>query len=145
MNRFAKLFGIPDRLLGNSYAEHAAYMASMLPTLAVAPCAREMAQFLVGKGAGTQTSLGRLLELVTASMLPRELVRAFGLVDSPLATLALRAATVALAPAYRALPRRMVAIPAGSEARRRLAGLPPSRFASWTERQLFGLGRRVTG
>ena len=145
MTRFAKLFGIPDRLLPASYAEHADYMATMLPTLAVAPCAREMAQFLVGKGTGVQTPLGRLVELVTASMLPRELVRAFGLVDSPLATLAIRAATVALAPAYRALPKRLVAIPAGSEARRRLDGLPPSRFAAWTERQLFGLGRRVTG
>jgi len=145
MRRFAKLFGIPDRLLPDSYADHAAYMARMLPTLAVAPCARDMAQFLVGKGAGVQTPLGRALELVTASMLPRELVRAFGLVDSPLATLAIHAATAAFAPMYRALPKRLVAIPAGSEARRRLAGLPPSRFAAWTERQLFGLGRRVTG
>ena len=145
MNRFARLFGIPERLLGDSYADHAAYMARMLPTLAVAPCAREMAQFLVGKGTGMQTPLGRVVELVTASMLPRELVRAFGLVDSPLATLAIRAAAVAFAPAYRALPRDVVAIPATSDARRRLAGLPPSRFASWTERQLFGLGRRVTG
>jgi uncharacterized protein (DUF2236 family) len=145
MNRFAKLFGIPARLLPATHAAHAAYMAEMIPTLAVAPCAHEMAQFLVGRGGVVQTPLGKLVEIVTASMLPRELVQAYGLVDSRIATFAVRAATAAAAPFYRALPRRLVAIPAGSEARRRLAGLPPSRLASWTERQLFGLGRRVTG
>ena len=30
-------------------------------------------------------------------------------------------------------------------AHRRIAGQPPSRFAAWTERQLFGLSRQVTG
>lgn len=145
MNRFARLFGIPHAMLPGSYADHASYMRTMLPTLAVAPCARDMAQFLVGRGASTQPSLGRVVEIVTASMLPIELVRAFGLLDSRVASLAVRAATAATAPLYRALPKRLVAIPAGSEARRRLKGLPPSRLAAWTERQLFGLGRRVTG
>jgi hypothetical protein len=28
---------------------------------------------------------------------------------------------------------------------RRIAGLPPSRLAAWSERQLFGLSRQVTG
>jgi hypothetical protein len=45
---------------------------------------------------------------------------------------------------YRRLPPGLVAIPALSAARRRLAGLRPSRITSWMERQLFGLGRRVT-
>ncbi|HUJ62550.1 MAG TPA: oxygenase MpaB family protein, partial [Kofleriaceae bacterium] len=53
LNRFAALFGIPRDRLAWSWAEHAAYMARMLygDQLAVAPCAREMAGFLLGRSA----------------------------------------------------------------------------------------------
>ena len=150
MNRFAALFGIPGRLLPASWAEHARYMARMLdphdPTLAVAPVAREMGMFLVGRGGpGPQPPLGRLTELVTATMLPRHLVTAFGLASSTLEATAVRAAMRATAPFYNRLPQRLVAIPARSVAVRRLAGRPPSKLAAWTERTLFGLTRRIAG
>jgi uncharacterized protein (DUF2236 family) len=150
MNRFAALFGIPRSRLPRSWAEHATYMERMLGqvdgTLAVAPVAREMAMFLVGRGGpGAQPSLGRLTELVTATMLPRHLATAFGLESSPLSTASVHAALLAFAPLYQRIPRSLVAIPARSEAMRRLAGRPPSRFAAWTERKLFGLTQRVTG
>lgn len=142
MNRFAALFGIPRALLPTSWADHAAYMARMIPQLAVAPPAREIAAFLVGRAGTRQPPLGRLVEALTASLLPGALADAFALRRS---TLPVGALLAAVAPFYRRLPSRVVAIPARSEATRRLAGLPPSRLAAWTERQLFGLSRQVTG
>ena len=146
-NRFARLFAIPDRLLPTSYAEHAAYMQRMLggDQLAVAPCARDMAAFLLGRGASAQPPLGRVAEALTASMLPRHLADGFGLTHTYRGTVMLSAALAAFAPLYRRIPRGVVAIPARSEAQRRLAGRAPSRFDAWMERQLFGLSRQVTG
>jgi uncharacterized protein (DUF2236 family) len=145
MNRVAKMFGIPRALLPDGHAAHASYMAEMLDALAVAPPAREMATFLVGRGGDAQPPLGRLVEALTVSMLPPRLSRELGLAESRLVGAAARAATSLAAPMYRRLPHELVAIPALSAARRRLAGRPPSRIAAWTERRLFGLGRRVTG
>lgn len=142
MNRFARLFGIPHSLLPRSWADHAGYMEDMVPRLAVAPVAREMASFLIGRGSAVQPPLGRVVEAVTASLLPGRLAEQFGLRGS---RLAVRASLAALAPVYRRLPDRVVAIPARSAAMRRIAGLPPSRLAAWSERQLFGLSRQVTG
>ena len=122
MNRFAKLFGITH---AGSYDEHAAYMSATIPTLAVAPSAREMGRFLIGRGA-----IGRLTESVTARLLPAPIVDAFGLRGSRV-------------PIEKALaPLSLLRIPSHAEARRRLAGRPPSRFGAWTERQLFSLATR---
>jgi uncharacterized protein (DUF2236 family) len=142
MNRFARLFGIPHALLPTSWADHAGYMADMVPRLAVAPVARDMAAFLIGRGSRVQPPLGRIVEALTASLLPGRLAEEFGLRGS---RLAVHASLAALAPVYRRLPDRVVAIPARSAATRRIAGLPPSRLSAWSERQLFGLSRQVTG
>ncbi len=143
MNRFAMLFGIPRSLLPRDHADHVAYMARMIPTLAVAPCAREMGRFLIGRGqARAQPPLGRVTEALTAALLPPALVAAFEL---RAAEIPVRAGLGAIAPIYRTLPRSLVAIPAHAEARRRLAGRGPSRLGAWTERQLFGLAQRATG
>ncbi|MDB4952819.1 MAG: hypothetical protein JWO36_388 [Myxococcales bacterium] len=148
MNRFARLFGIPRDKLPASWAEHIIYMEQMIGSgrLAVAPCAKEMAMFLLGRaGPGRQPRLGSIVEAVTASLLPAELARDFGIASTRRSRAGVRAALTALAPLYRRLPGKLVAIPARSEAMRRLAGKPPSRFAAWTERRLFGLTRQVTG
>lgn len=141
MNRFADLFGIPRDLLATSWSSHERYMSEMLGSdrLGIAPCAREMAMFLVGRGGARQPALGRVAEAMTAELMPRGLANAYGLRAGPATDLALRA----FSPAYRRLPRGVVEIPARSEAGRRIAGKPPSRLAAWTERQLFGLTRRV--
>jgi len=143
MNRFAALFGIPHALLPQSWADHEAYMARMFASdeLVVAPVAKEMARFLIGRGAGAQPPLGRLTEVLAEQMLPPHLAAQFELAASPLAV---RAGFATLAPIYKRLPSRLVAIPAQTDAARRLAGRPPSRMAAWTERQLFGLTSRVT-
>jgi uncharacterized protein (DUF2236 family) len=147
MNRFAALFGIPGDRLAHSWSGHEAYMRRMLSSdeIAVSPVAREMAMFLVGRGGvAPQPPLGRVAEAITAAMLPSRLVHEFGLARSRLSSAAVRVGLATSAPIYRRLPSSAVAIPARSLAARRLVGQPPSRFSAWTERQLFGLTRRVT-
>ena len=142
LHRFGALFGIPSSELPQSWAEHTAYVTDMIESraLAVVPCAREMASFLIGKGA-QQPVLGRTAELVTHALLPPALAAQFSLRGAPRRT---RAALAAFARLYRRMPRSIVEIPACSEARRRLSGQGPSRWSAWTERQLFGLARRTT-
>jgi uncharacterized protein (DUF2236 family) len=145
LNRFAALFGIPRALLPDGFAAHEAYMRAMLASdqIAVAPCAREMAGFLIGRGdeGQRQPPLGRLVEVVTAQLLPRHLAEQFGLRPAPIRT---RVTIEAFGLLYRRIPHAVRGIPARSEAQRRLDGLPPSRVAAWTERQLFGLAQRAT-
>ena len=81
MNRFAQLFGIPRDKLPTSWADHTRYMERMIGggQLAVAPCAKDMAMFLIGRAGSTrQPRLGRLAEALTVELLPGDLARAFG-------------------------------------------------------------------
>lgn len=144
MNRFAALFGIPHALRPPSYRAHAAYMRDMLDSdrIAVAPCAREMARFLVGRGGAGQPALGRITEAVTALLLPDALAAAFDLREAPRRS---RLGLAAFAALHRCMPDFVRGFPARSGAQRRIAGLPPSRLDAWAERQLFGLARRATG
>lgn len=144
LHRFAALFGIPEAMWPASYRAHAAYIDAMLASdrLAVAPCARDMARFLVGRAGARQPPLGRIVEAVTAQLLPPRLVAQFELRAAPRrAELAL----AALAAVARHAPRALRVMPARAEAQRRLVGRPPSRFAAWAERRLFGIARRATG
>ncbi len=147
LHRFAALFGIPPAMLPQSWAEHTAYMDEMLGSdlIAVAPCARAMAGFLVGRGGRderAQPALGRITEAVTHALLPGHLAEQFGLRGAPRRT---RAGLAAFATVYRRLPSAAIRVPARTEAQHRLDGRGPSRVAAWTERQLFGLARRATG
>jgi uncharacterized protein (DUF2236 family) len=144
MNRFAALFGVPHALRPRSHREHAAYMRDMLASqrIAVAPCAREMARFLIGRGGARQPPLGRITEVVTAQLLPATLAAQFDLRAAPRRS---RLGLAALAAVHRHLPDAVRRMPARSEAQRRLAGRPPSQLAAWAERWLFGLAQRTTG
>ena len=144
LHRFGALFGIPAALMPSTWAAHTAYMAEMIAgdRLVVAPCAREMARFLIGRGANAQPPLGRIVEVVSHALLPPRIAEQFALRGSPRLT---RAGLAAFGAMYRRLPRGVVALPAYAEARNRLAGRRPSRFSAWTERQLFGLAQRATG
>jgi uncharacterized protein (DUF2236 family) len=150
MNRFAALFGIPRALLPAGLAAHDAYMRRMLGSdqIVVAPCAREMAAFLVGRGiaSGAQPALGRLGEAITHDLLPPRLAAQFGLRGTPWRT---RAGLAAFAGIYRRLPRAAVALPALGAARRRVAGEAAGRLTGWIERtagrMLDGLAQRSTG
>ena len=143
MNRFAALFGIPSALLPESWAVHDAYMRAMLGSerLAVAPCARAMASFLIGRAGSSQPPLGRITEALAASMLPPHLAAQFELRSTPRRT---RLGLAAFRQIYRRAPRTLRDIPARAEAERRIHGRPPSRLGAWAERQLFALAQRAT-
>jgi uncharacterized protein (DUF2236 family) len=148
MNRFGKLFAIPDDRLPRTWREHADYMAAMFASdaLGVAPVAREMAAFLLGRAPGqAQPALGRLAQALTATMLPPHLARGFGIERSRRSVAALRRALRGVGLVYNRVPPAVAGIPARSEALRRIAGKPPSPIAAWAERQLFGLSRQVVG
>ena len=144
MNRFARLFGIPHDRLPRGRGDHDAYMRAMLASdrIAVAPCAREMAAFLVGRTAPRQPVFGRIGEAVTHALLPGSLAAAFGLRATPRRT---RAGLASFGTLYRRLPRAVIELPAATEARHRLGGAPPTAIARWTERQLGALARRTSG
>ena len=143
MNRFGALFGIPSSLLPESWLAHDSYMCAMFTSdrLAVAPCARAMAQFLIGRDGAPQPPLGRIAESVTALLLPAHLAAQFDLRSTPRRT---RVGLRAFGLAYRRVPHVLRDLPARREALRRLAGLPASRIEAWAERRLFGLTRHVT-
>lgn len=143
MNRFGALFGIPSSLLPGSWLAHDSYMRAMVASdrLAVAPCAREMAQFLIGRAGAAQPPLGRIAEAVTALLLPPHLAAQFELRPTPRWT---HVGLGAFGLALRRMPRVLRELPARREARRRLAGSPPGRIGAWAERRLFGLTRHVT-
>ena len=144
MNRFAALFGIPPALLPRSWFAHDAYMRAMLASdrLAVAPCAREMARFLIGRGGAHQPPLGRITEALAAVMLPAHIAAQFELRST---TRRARLGLGAFGVVYRRVPHTVRGIPARSEAQRRLDGRPPSWLGAWAERGLFGLAQRATG
>ena len=148
MNRFALLFGIPRTLLPADHAAHVKYMTEMLASdrIAVAPCAREMAAFLIGRGVPggdrSQSIVGRLGEALTHLLLPPHLAAQLGLRGTPMRA---RAGLAAFRAIYRRLPRATVALPAYGEARRRLTGEAPSRLAGLTARLLDELARRSAG
>jgi uncharacterized protein (DUF2236 family) len=144
MNRFAALFGIPAALLPDSWAAHAAYISAMLASdrLVVAPCARAMARFLIGRAGSAQPPLGRIAESLTALMLPPKLAAQFGLRSTPRRT---RVGLEAFRLIYRRVPHAVRGIPARWEAERRIDGRRPSRFGGWAARRLFELAQRATG
>jgi hypothetical protein len=119
-------------------------MRAMLASdrLAVAPCARAMARFLVGRSGSRQPPLGRIAESVTAVMLPAHLVAQFELRS---ATRGTRVGLGAFGLVYRRVPDLVRGLPARADAQRRIDGRPPSRIGAWAERGLFGLAQRATG
>ena len=146
MNRFAALFGIPGDLLPTSWAAHETYMERMLgPTLAVAPCAREMAAFLIGRAGLRSRVLGTHRGGDDRSSCCRRGSRA----SSGSRARGCRARRARGARDVRAdLPpaaahaRRDPGALGGAAAHR---GTPPSKLGAWTEGRLYALSSRVTG
>ena len=147
-HQFARMFGIPEAMLPPDWAAFAGYVDGMLAsgTIAVAPPAREMAAFLLGRGGGrAQPPLGRWVERVTAALLPPRLRDELGLAWSFADAARVRLAIAAVRPTYAIVPPALRWLPAYQDARRRVAGRPPSALAKLLDRGLTQLAGLATG
>ena len=137
--RFAYLFGIPDEVLPPGWPEFRAYVERTLEggTLAVAPCAAEMAHFLFRPLVPGTGPLLRWYARFTAGLLPERLARDFGL---PASNAEQRERDLRrMRRLFARLPERLRFLPAYVAARRRLEGR--------TDRDLVGeaLSRLLVG
>jgi len=138
--RFAKLFGIPERIVPRDWNEFVDYYQRTLDSdvIRVGRPARELARFLFEAPSVAQRPLFGWLEVMTAGLLPEKLRREFGF-DFGFRDRALfRASLFALSRSYRHLPARLREAPGYTQACRRVAGKPgPDRFARLWERVLL--------
>lgn len=145
-HRFARLFGIPDALLPNRWADHQAYMQRAYRALRVTAPAHEMAGFLLQPPLPLLGPAARWYRLVTTGLLPPAIRAGFGFSFGRGDELAFRASLTSVRALYRGLPARLRYVPAYTRALRRLDGRPgEDRIASWMERVLLepgALGRR---
>jgi uncharacterized protein (DUF2236 family) len=122
--RFARLFGISDRVLPRDWAAFTAYYAHMIesPVIQVGAPARELSTFLFRPPYRAQGPLFRWAEVMTAGLLPERLRSGFGLRWGKFERFVFRSSIATLSAAYPKLPKRLRYTPAYIAARRRLAG-----------------------
>jgi uncharacterized protein (DUF2236 family) len=147
-HQFARMFGVPEAMLLPDWAAFSAYVDGMLAsgTIAVAPPAREMAAFLLGRGDGQpQAALSRWSERVAAALLPPRLRDEFGLRWSLGDAARVRLAIAALRPTYALLPPAVRWNPAYQYAVCRLEGRELGKVARWIDRGLMRLVESASG
>lgn len=135
--RFARLFGIPDSVLPQTWTEFSSYCARMVASdvISVGRPAREISSFLFTSPRPAFRPLFRWLELMTAGLLPPRLREEFGLSYGPAERAVYAASAAALGVVYPALPPRLRHVPAYVKAQRRLRGIQsPDRIGEWIER-----------
>jgi uncharacterized protein (DUF2236 family) len=135
--RFARLFGIPDRVLPADWNAFDDYYRRMLDSdvIRVGRPARELAGFLFASPKPWLKPLFGWLEVMTAGFLPPRLRGDFGFEYGPLERVVFDASVAAIRPSYARLPARLRHSPAYIAACRRLAGKAgPDRVAQWLER-----------
>jgi len=120
--RFARLFGIPDRLLPRDVGEFFAYYAESLasPSISVVPAAREMASFLFTPRHSIEAPALRWMKTMTAALLPERLRAEYGLGYTRLERHAFAASVFTLRASYPRLPGTLRYLPAYRAACRRL-------------------------
>jgi uncharacterized protein (DUF2236 family) len=122
--RFAWLFGIPDRVMPESWVDFTRYSERMWRTLAVGAPARAIAGFLLSPPAIQPAPLAAWYRTMTAGLLPAPLRAPFGLRFGARERLTFRTSVRALRAFYRTLPERARWVPAYADALRRLQGKP---------------------
>ncbi len=120
--RFARLFGIPDAAIPESYDAFCDYMNGMFERLDVTPPAREIASFLLSPETLRPQALAPWFRTLTAGMMPEKLREPFGLrFDAREAGRYARAVQI-IKRLYGVMPKRARYLPAYNDAMRRLAG-----------------------
>jgi len=136
--RFARLFGIPDRVMPDGWEAFMRYNERMWQWLAVATPAREMSRFLLAAPALRPAAFASWYRMMTAGLMPAPLRRPFGLRFGARERVAFRASLVGLRAIHRALPERARWIPGYADAIRRLEGKPGrDRLGMFIERYVL--------
>lgn len=122
--RFARLFGIPDRVMPDDHQGFVRYMERMLASdvIAVSRPALEMRHFLFQPPRRLHTPLAAWYRTFTAGLMPPSLRAPFELPFGPLERSVYHGSLPALRLAHRALPRRLRYFPDYVEAKRRIRG-----------------------
>lgn len=136
-HRFARLFGISNRILPATWAEFRAYFDRMIASdvIKAGRPAREMTGFLLQPPTRAHAPAMHAYRALTAGLLPRRLREELGLPFGLRERMTCRAVLAAAGPIYRTLPRRLRYVPAYVEARSRLANKTgPDRVGRTIER-----------
>jgi len=144
--RFARLFGIPDSVLPQSWADFCSYCEGMIASdvIEVGGPAKEIGAFLFTSPRPAFRPLFRWLSLMTAGLMPERLRNGFELPFGRAERAVFVGSVAALRVAYPALPARLRHVPAYVRAQRRLRGISqPDRIGDWIERMAMSpLGGR---
>lgn len=122
--KFARLFGISDRVLPPNWPAFKRYFDATLASevLTVGAAGREMGRFLLTPPNTPVTPMWKWYETVTAGFLPERLRAAFGLRFGRRERVLSAATIAALKAVWTKLPARARFLPAYLDARRRLRG-----------------------
>lgn len=124
---FARLFGIPDRVMPGSWRELDAYFDAMVAsdTIRVGEPALRLRRFLLQPPRRVHGPSAAWFAVWTAGLLPPKLRSQFELPFGPREEAVFRASVPLLRAAQRIAPPRLRWFPAYVEARRRVRGEPP--------------------
>jgi uncharacterized protein (DUF2236 family) len=122
--RFARLFGIPDRVMPRTYDAFEEYNRAMWGSLRVCSSAVELAGFLLSPAAIRTQAIAGWYRTMTAGLLPEPIREQLGLAFGPDERRLFDASTRALRRLRRSLPDRLCYLPAYLDAKRRLEGKP---------------------
>lgn len=122
--RFARLFGIPDRVLPPTWPAFRAYFDATIAsdTLTIGAASSRMSRFLLTPPNALVTPAWRWYATLTAGLLPPRLRGPLGFRFGRRDALVFDATVAALKVAWRRLPARLRCLPAYVDARRRLRG-----------------------
>ncbi|MFO0567068.1 MAG: oxygenase MpaB family protein [Polyangiaceae bacterium] len=135
--RFARLFGISDDVLPQSWDAFSDYFSGMLESdeIHVGKPAREIAAFLFAAPRRGLTPLFHWLRSVTSGLMPPRLRQEFGLPWDRSDQHIYRASVTTLRHTYKRLPKRLRYLPAYVRAQRRIRGIDaPDRLGELLER-----------
>jgi uncharacterized protein (DUF2236 family) len=136
--RFASLFGIPEEVVPDTWAEFERYNQRMWGWLRVTEPAAEIATFLLAPPVLALKPLTDWYRMMTAGLMPQELRAPFDLRFGRREQVVFDTSVQAMRVVYRRLPQRLRQVPAYSHALRRLRGEPgPDPIGAWLEKVLL--------
>ncbi|MBS2011630.1 MAG: DUF2236 domain-containing protein [Deltaproteobacteria bacterium] len=139
--RFARLFGISDRVLPPDWISFRHYWKAMLESgeIAVGRPAKEIARFLFTPRRPSYAGFVRWVEILTAGLLPEAVREGFGMEWGLGRRAIFRSSVAALRATHPLLPKTLRHQPAYVAAKRRRAGLEPTATSQWVEQVTQGL------